>query len=526
MLLWRRWVVLGVAAVTLYLGLYRLPAGSLWPPVTALIAILLFRQALWGLLAGSLAGAVILAAGNPFSAVVHLLPDHLWPGFTSPWKLGALAFTLILGGFAAILEEGGGFRSLLITISQGAKDPQRRLEGAAAGLGILCFFDGLANSMVVGRVSRKLADKAQVPRVKLAYITDSTSSAVACVAIISTWIAFQLSLIAEAFSQAGRQVNPYAAFLKSLPLNFYCWFTLVMLAVAIGRRFHPGPMGQFYDDTNPTVDTLSERTQNPDGSIASALAPVAILIMAFLGGFVFLGIDGPILPLTRDKLVAAFGSNAGPLVMVIAAGLASLSAVSFLNGSISDRARRGGKAFGAGVIAMLKPVLILMAAWILGSVINALGTADLISKLAQSSGSLPLMPTLVFLTGALVSFATGTSWGTMGLLFPLTIPAAAALGATDHQLYLIVAAVFSGAVFGDHCSPFSDTTIVTSISCGVEPHDHVRTQLPYAFLTAAVAIFFGFLPAGYGIPGWILLPAGGVIIFLLPTFWKTAKKLA
>ncbi len=149
---------------------------------------------------------------------------------------------------------------------------------------------------------------------------------------------------------------------------------------------------------------------------------------------------------------------------------------------------------------MVGPVFILLAAWILGSVIGALGTAELIAGLAARTGSTVLLPSLVFLTGAAISFSTGTSWGTMGLLFPLAVPAAVEMGAPDDQLPIIVAAVFSGAVFGDHCSPFSDTTIVTSISCGVEPHDHVRTQIPYALITAVAAIALGFLPAGCGIP--------------------------
>jgi Na+/H+ antiporter NhaC len=166
---------------------------------------------------------------------------------------------------------------------------------------------------------------------------------------------------------------------------------------------------------------------------------------------------------------------------------------------------------------MIGPVFILLAAWILGSVIGELGTADFISRLTARTGSAMLLPSLVFLTGAAVSFSTGTSWGTMGLLFPLAVPAAAQMGVPQDQLPIVVAAVFSGAVFGDHCSPFSDTTIVTSISCGVEPHDHVRTQIPYALLTATTAIGLGFLPAGCGAPASVCLIAGSLGLLLLPT---------
>ncbi|MBE0567809.1 MAG: Na+/H+ antiporter NhaC family protein, partial [Krumholzibacteria bacterium] len=174
------------------------------------------------------------------------------------------------------------------------------------------------------------------------------------------------------------------------------------------------------------------------------------------------------------------------------------------------------------VRTMLGPVVILVAAWILGSVLGALGTAERIAGAAAALDAAPALPLAVFVTGAVVSFATGTSWGTMGILFPLAIPAAA--GAIGHLepaaqasfLHVTVAAVFSGAVFGDHCSPFSDTTIVSSIACGVEPHDHVRTQIPFALIAAATAAFLGFLPAGFGVPAWVSLVAGTAFLLVLP----------
>jgi len=171
---------------------------------------------------------------------------------------------------------------------------------------------------------------------------------------------------------------------------------------------------------------------------------------------------------------------------------------------------------------MFGPVLILLAAWILGSVLDELGTAERITRAAARMDVAGLVPVVVFLTGAVVSFATGTSWGTMGLLFPLAIPAAAGaaahLGPQDQAtfLHVTVAAVFSGAVFGDHCSPFSDTTIVSSIACGVEPHDHVRTQIPFALIAAAVAALVGFLPAGFGFPAWASLVLGTAVLVAVP----------
>jgi len=497
------------------------PLRELWPPLVALAVIAVTRHALTGLLAGGFCGAVILAGGDPWQAYLAVLRDHLAPSFASSWKTGALAFTIVLGGFAAVLEAGGGFRTLLDRLVRRGRDADRRFQFAAAGLGLLCFFDGLANSMMVGRVGRDLADRSGVARVKLAYIVDSTSSAVACVALVSTWVAFQLAMIREGFALAGRDVNPYAEFLSSLPANFHCWFTLVLLFVSIGRRFDPGPMGGFVAEARAR-EAGPAGGPGAGGSAASALVPLAVLMAAFFGGFYLLGTQGALLPVTRDKIVAAFGSDAGPLVMVLAGAVATLAAVVLFPRRPAGRVVAAARAWAEGVRTMFGPVLILLAAWILGSVLEDLGTARRITTAAAGIETAQLLPVAIFLTGAAVSFATGTSWGTMGILFPLAIPAAAGAaaslepGAQATFLHVTVAAVFSGAVFGDHCSPFSDTTIVSSIACGVEPHDHVRTQIPFALIAAAVAALVGFLPAGFGVPAWVSLVAGTALLILLP----------
>ncbi|MDX2475310.1 MAG: Na+/H+ antiporter NhaC family protein [Candidatus Krumholzibacteria bacterium] len=515
----------------LLLGTFVLAAGeasvrAVWPPLVALTVIILTRHALTGLLVGGLAGAILVQAGNPWTAYLSLFADHLVPNLQSSWKMGAVAFTLILGGFAAVLEAGGGFTALLQRLVSPGRQAGPRVEMAAGGLGLLCFFDGLANSMVVGRVSRSLADSSGVARAKLAYIVDSTSSAVACVAFISTWIAFQLTMIGEAYALAGRDVNPYLIFLQSLPYNFHSWFTLVLLFVAIRFQFHPGPMAGFVaaaKQKQTNSDTPSDprvAVGNP-GHPATALGPLAVLLVAFFVGFMALGDAAPGWPDSRARVVAALGSDAGPLVLVLAAVIATVVAVLVFPAGRGSRLATPVRAFGSGVGAMIGPVGILFAAWIMGSVMSALGTAELISGLLRDGDVLWLMPTFTFLTGAAISFATGTSWGTMGLLFPLAVPAPATLGGGDTLLSVVVAAVFSGAVFGDHCSPFSDTTIVSSISCGVEPHDHVRTQIPYALLAALVAVVVGFVPAGLGVSPFISLPIGAAVLVALPRlpFW-------
>jgi tetracycline resistance efflux pump len=237
---------------------------------------------------------------------------------------GRHPFTLVLGGFAAVLHEGTGFQAMLHFFVGKTGKCRQAFSEAAAGLGIICFFDGLANSMLVGRVCKDMAEKCGVSRVKLAYIVDSTSSAVACVAFVSTWIAYQLSMIKEGFRLAGRDVNPYLIFIKSIPFNFYCWFTLVMLFVSILRRFNPGSMQRFENEAR-ALTTAGELTlfAGKGAGVHSVLIPLITLISLFFAGFYLLGSPEPKWPVTAEKITAAFGSNAGPLVLVLSSLIAT-----------------------------------------------------------------------------------------------------------------------------------------------------------------------------------------------------------
>jgi tetracycline resistance efflux pump len=520
---------------TWIIGAWDSPLKTLWPVIVALFFVITTRRALWGLLAGALAGSLILSDGNPLYAFVHLFTQHLEPSLKSTWKIGAILFTLILGGFAAVLDAGGGFQTILRFFLRKGGDASKRLQATAAGLGILCFFDGLANSMMVGRVCKEMAKKCGVSRVKLAYIVDSTSSAVACLAFISTWVAYQLSMIKEGYQLAGRDINPYIIFLKSIPFNFYCWFTLALLFVSIFRRFNPGSMKTF-EDSIPVLEATSadstEGNQTTKVGLHTVMIPLIVLILSFLFGFYLLGCSDSLWPVTLQKIATAFGSDAGPLVLTLSGLFAAFVAVCLYPSHHPNRIFEGLSAFKRGVQSLLGPVLILVSAWMIGSVLSSLGTAEYLSSFISGTNASVLIPSLIFITGSVISFSTGTSWGTMGILFPLAIPIAAAVCQSmepqlqETYLQIAVAAVFSGAVLGDHCSPFSDTTIVSSISCGVEPHDHIRTQIPFALITAAVAIVFGFLPAGFGVSPFLLLFSGIFFLVLLPTLLRKWGKQA
>ncbi|MFT7489877.1 MAG: tetracycline resistance efflux pump [Candidatus Promineifilaceae bacterium] len=502
-----------IAASFLWVG-HDHALAALWPAIVALTTVFLLRSVLAGLFLGAACGALLQTQGRPVAAYVALINDHMIPSLQSSWNVSVVIFTLLMGGFVALIEAGGGLSGVLRTLTRHPKQARIRVEGAAFGLGLICFFDGLANSMLVGRVLRPLADRAHVSRAKLAYIVDSTSAPVACVAFISTWIAYQLSMIREGLAQVGRDDNPYVLFLQSIPLNFYCWFTLLLVLLTVIRRIDIGPMKHFQQTQEAHTDA---ETTGPDAGVWRAAIPLLVLMGTLVSGLYLTGTDQP-WPISRTGLADAFGNAKTALVLVCSAGVGCL--VAFVCAYRPGRGPALCRSFQQGLTALFLPVLILVGAWTLSSTLKELAAAEALSALLSDTLPVKLLPMAVFLVGAGMSFVTGTSWGTMGILMPLAVPSAITLGAglsaTDaHGILLgVIAAVFSGAVFGDHCSPMSDTTIVSSVSCDLDPLDHVKTQLPYALLAAVIAIAFGFIPSGLGLPAPIalLLGAGALVL--------------
>jgi tetracycline resistance efflux pump len=509
------------------LGQTRWGVRALVPSVVALLGVLILKRALAGLLLGAAAGCLLLAGGNPWNAIRAFFSDHLLPSLKNEWNLSVLIFTLLLGGFAALIERGGGFRAMFEKWMAGQADRRRRVQASAFGMGLICFFDGLANSMMVGKSIGPLAQRCGVSREKMAYIVDSTSSAVACIAVISTWIAYQLSMIREGYKQAGVEtVNAFEIFLRSIPLNFYCWFTLMLLALVIWRSWNIGPMAAAEASASDAAVGNAEATEgNSDARGWQALLPLSALMLTLIGSLYYLGAEKPH-PFTFAKAWSAFGAAPANLALLYASAVACVVAV-LVNFRVIGRTASCGEVFMDGVVKLFPPCLILIAAWTLSSTSSSLGAAQFLTQILTSHLSAGLFPALVFVVGLLISFTTGTSWGTMGILMPLAIPVAVGMNPAEGNLVsAVVAAVFSGAVFGDHCSPFSDTTIVSSLSCDLEPTRHVVTQLPYALIAAGLALLVGFLPAGFGVPGILCLAVGGIVIICLPRIWPGASSAA
>ncbi len=525
-----RTVIAVVLALGLSAGLAQLERTehmwlTLWPSMVALVLVVLSRSAFVGLLSGAFCGALMISQGNPLDMLTYLVVYQLLPIFQSSWKLSAIAFTLILGGFVALVEAGGGLQALVRRLLGNGNAPAKRMQLTVFGMGLLVFFDGLANTMLIGRLLRSAADRCGVSRVKLAYLADTTGSAVACLAFVSTWIAFQLSMIRQGYKAVGQEVSAYALFFKSLPTNFYCWFALAMALVCVLRSFNPGAMGRYELKASQQVEQVEAGLDEGQGAHwLMALLPIGVLTLSIPVLSYVIGAES-LWPFSLSKFAAAYGAAEShvPVILVAASLIAASTAAVFVKAGPVKVAV--SSVFVSGVRDLLKPVAILLAAWLLGGVISNLGAAQVISL--ALTGTLPLgcLPLVVFIAGAAISFSTGTSWGTMGVLMPLAIPVVFSMAGEgmdierDRLIVASIGAVFSGAVFGDHCSPFSDTTIVASIAAGVEPFDHVRTQLPFALMTAGAAIVFGFLPLGYGLPTWACLIGGLGFLWLLPNFY-------
>jgi Na+/H+ antiporter NhaC len=488
-------------AVSLLLPMFGPPAAltALWPAVCALILIVLTKHAALGLAGGLAAGALLIHHGDPAGALRAIFADYLFPALDGSWHVGAIVFTLILGSFAGLLEKSGGFDTLLNRLVAKAKDPQRRLLGGVYGIGLLCFFDGLANSLLVGRIARPLADRTGVSRERLAWVVDSTSSPVACVAFISTWIATQLSLIKDGLKDAPFAVEPYSLFFQSIPANPYCILTLILVPFAIFINYQPRAMSRYLPQEPENADVPKTAATSPK----RAIIPLMALVLGIFAAFPLLSDPVPDV-LSVSGWQTAFGGDSGPYALVAGSlfGLAVAWAM-----YPKGRAVSAHEAAYHGAAGLLPTLIILVVAWALGNVFTELGAGEQLAKLLTTGFRVEWLPLVVFVAGLLMSFTTGSSWSTMGLLMPLALPAtlvaATATGMPLEEMMTLVAAVigavFGGATFGDHCSPFSDTTIVSAIASGCRPTAHVHSQFPFAGLAAGfAAVSYSLMAGGLG----------------------------
>ncbi len=492
---------------------------SLWPPLLAIGLALAFGRVLLALGLSIALGALLLADGDPAGAAVVALVDFFWPALANADTLYILGFTCTLLGMVAISMHSGGLSALVGSVARRGRSP-RAAQLTTAVMGTLVFFDDYANTIVVGACARPLTDRHRVSREKLSYLVDATSAPVAGLAVISTWIGIEVSLLDSQLAHFPGAASGYEVFFAVVPFRFYCIFALVFLylVAALGRDF--GPMLQaerrarqtgavLAPDARPLVTRGVSDAEPAPGRTArgyqGALPIVAVLLTVVIG-FLYAGRDAVAAAgLSFDLLdfrvwqlaFTAGGAKSGP-VLLASGVVGTLVAAALALAPRLLTLRRTVGAWLQGVRGMRLAIAVLLLALTIRHVTDALGTAPFLVALLHDLPPLWL-PLLVFALAACISFATGTSWGTMGILMPVAIPLVAhqaqAAGAADAPLLLLLAtsAVLDGAIFGDHCSPISDTTVLSSAASGADHLHHVRTQLPYAVAVMLVAASAGHL---------------------------------
>jgi len=446
-----------------------------------------------------------------------------------------IVFSLLIGGMVGIISRNGGMQGIVDAIVRWA-DSAHRACLATVGMGLAIFFDDYANTLVVGNTMRPVTDSMSVSRAKLAYIVDSTAAPVACVALVTTWIGYEVGLIGDALAGLPElQGQAYLVYLATIPYSFYPLLAIafVVMVAATGRDFGPmlvaeqrarageatvGPhLGSSQaDDAEPIRPVRGK----PHRAI-NAVLPIAVMLVGVMGGLYVTGMDRVELenPGLKDIVGAADSVKAlmwGSLLGAMTAGtLSMVQRILTLEQVVN--------AWYQGMRAMIYAMIILVLAWALGNITQELKTAEYLVWVLGDALPIQLLPACVFVIAAATAFATGSSWGAMAILVPLVIPLAWAVmqlgghtGAADmHLFYSSVASVLAGCVWGDHCSPISDTTILSSMASGCDHVEHVRTQMPYALLVGGVGLLGCSLPVAFGLPWWLALGASAALLYLL-----------
>ncbi len=500
---------------------------SLLPPLVAIVLAIVFRQVLAPLLIAIVIGAGILSwyqPGSLYWPVSTLVSSgrFIWESVTSFDHLRALCFSLTFGALVGVLEAGGGMVSLANRLAQRVRS-RRAAQSLIAGLGLSIFFDDYANTLLVGGTMRSTADRYGISRAKLAYLVDTTSAPVAGLSPISTWVVTEISYIAiglQAFALSD--VSAFALLLASLPFRFYPIFALVfMLAIAISDRDF-GPMryvsGHPVDQaTKPSTGStpVAATVDSSLGLVWAAVLPIVVSVFTVLGSLLVSGWAGD--GKTHTHWLRSLGvkiSSGDSYAALIHGGVAGLLLALLLHrwlGKTSWNTLLSG--IKHGMLQMIPAMLILWLAWALAAQTDDkhLNTGGYIAALLDDRVPALWLPTAVFVIASAVAFSTGTSWGTMAILVPIALRLGldSAGGDPYHPISLAtLGSVLAGAIFGDHCSPISDTTVLSSRASGCDHHAHVRTQAPYAFVVAMIAILVGSLPVALGVSSYACLAVG------------------
>ncbi len=485
---------------------------ALLPPIIAIILALITKEVYSSLFIGIIVGALLVANGNPVNAVTTMVNDGFISSIASSWNVGILMFLVILGIIVAVMNKAGGSKAYGEWAKKKIKT-RKGAMGATFGLGCLIFVDDYFNCLTVGSVMRPVADGHNISRAKLAYLIDATAAPICMIAPISSW--------AAAVSSNVEVYNGLDLFIRAIPYNFYSLLTIVMILFIIFTGIDYGPMrkheknakekGDLFTTGDRPFENAVPEASSDKGGVIDLVLPVVILIVFCVIGMIYTGGF-----FSGESFIDAFANSDAAI------GLSTGSLVSLILIFIWIVARRvlSFKDFmeciTAGFNAMVPPILILTFAWTLSSMTGALGAAPFVADLVEHSaeGFKMFLPAIIFVVACFLAFATGTSWGTFGILIPIVVNLGSSI--SENMLIIGISACLAGAVCGDHCSPISDTTIMASSGAQCNHINHVSTQLPYALTVAGVSfvtyIIAGFLQSVVALPIGIVLMLGTLYI--------------
>jgi len=497
---------------------------SLIPPLLAIVLALVTKEMLLALFSGIWIGVTAMAAYNPVKGFLHSLDGYIVNTLADPGHATILLFTFGFGGLIGLIQRNGGLAGIVAIAARYART-RRSGQLATAFMGLFVFFDDYANSLLVGNTMRPFTDRLRISREKLSYIVDSTAAPVASIGLISTWIVFAMSLLDGQLKVLGIQANAYLIFLLSIPFSFYAILAISFVIMNAIQRREYGPMYQaelraiqegkvLRDGANPlSDDSLLRKTipQDIPHRWYNAVVPILTVIVMTMGGMIITGMPDEIPEgLTGlQKILLIMDGTDSSQALLWASFISATLAVVMILGQRLMKVKAILESWFEGARTMFLACIILILAWTLGSVCTDIHTADFIVHYTQDLVTAGMLPTLTFLIAAAISFATGTSFGTMSILVPLIIPLSVELQGDINNIlfWATFAAIISGSTFGDHCSPISDTTILSSLASGADNVDHVSTQLPYALTAGLAAVLFGYVPLGIfpNMPYWSVI---------------------
>ena len=517
---------------------------TLIPPIVAILLAFITKNVVISLFIGVLSGGFILnlTGFNVFGALTQAFLDFINRALNSlsdPWNAGIVMQVLVIGGVINLVAKMGGAKAIAEALAKKAKTA-KSAQLITWFLGICVFFDDYANSLIVGPIMRPVADKMKISRERLAFIIDATAAPIAGLAIISTWIGLEVSLISEGFESIGVEASGFGVFLQTIPYRFYNILILAFIVITIITLREFGPMRKaeisarkLKDLTNEEIAVTSshmDELEPKEGvklSIWNAIVPIGALIISAIVAFYYSGYSSIMAgddiaikaiitnsPLSFKAILEVFAASDASIALLQSALFSTVVAIVMAVWKKIFTISEAIEVWIDGMKGLIITGVILILAWSLGSVIKELGAAEYLVE--ALNGAIPafLLPSLIFILGAIISFSTGSAYGTMSILMPLAIPLAYKINPEMSFVIVSTSAVLTGAIFGDHCSPISDTTILSSMGAGCSHIDHVKTQMWYALFVAAITILFGYIPAGFGLPIYIVLPMSCVALFI------------